>query len=237
MDPEAYSAALGALRRARETGSRLDTPFVEHFPVDGASVSTLGDLLGTETLFASDDVAARVDELQFDLGEGPSWQAVATAAVVCDVDIRTGSDPRWPMFREAVSRENVGTIYALPMVIGPLQLGAIDLYCHDSCTMDDGLLEQGESLARLVARDVFRRALRHAGRDPEQPDSEPLSRRIIHQATGMVLAQLDVSPDDATMIIQSHAYSSGRSMKDLARAIVSGDVRFERRDSGIEVIG
>jgi len=224
MDPEAYSAALGALRRARETGSRLDTPFVEHFPVDGASVSTLGDLLGTETLFASDEVAARVDELQFDLGEGPSWQAVATAAVVCDVDIRTGSDPRWPMFREAVSRENVGTIYALPMVIGPLQLGAIDLYCHDSCTMDDGLLEQGESLARLVARDVFRRALRHAGRDPEQPDSEPLSRRIIHQATGMVLAQLSLSAADARLVIEGHAFAAGTTVMDIAQRIVDREL-------------
>ena len=58
--------------------------------------------------------------------------------------------------------------------------------------------------------------------DHESPDQEaPVdSRREIHQATGMVLAQLDTTPDDAYLIIQARAFSQNRSMRAIATTIV-----------------
>ena len=50
------------------------------FPVTGSAVSTVGGFLGSETVAASDEYAARLDELQFDLGEGPCWDAVRSGA-------------------------------------------------------------------------------------------------------------------------------------------------------------
>jgi hypothetical protein len=37
------------------------------------------------------------------------------------------------------------------------------------------------------------------------------SRREIHQATGMVLAQLNIAVDDAALLLRAHAFASGRT--------------------------
>ena len=71
-----FGAAMEALDRSATSPSGFCRPFVDFLPITGASVSTVGNFLGSETLSASDDVAARLDELQFDLGEGPCWDAV-----------------------------------------------------------------------------------------------------------------------------------------------------------------
>src|SRR3954451_3809937 len=97
-------------------------------PVTGASISTLGPLLGSETVSASDRQVARLDELQFDLREGPCWEAGATGAAgrecargggPCGGGAAPGApvseralltEPRhdWPAFTRAVRQERVG---------------------------------------------------------------------------------------------------------------------------------
>ena len=57
----------------------------------------------------------------------------------------------------------------------------------------------------------------------------------MHQATGFLLAQLGLAADDARLIIQGHAFATGRSMMETASAIVDGELRFRRIDGRIEV--
>ena len=60
------------------------------------------------------------------------------------------------------------------------------------------------------------------------------SRRVVHQATGMVLAQLDISADDARLVIQGHAYAASRSMMEVAQDIVDGRINFADERDAIE---
>ena len=85
----------------------------------------------------------------------------------------------------------------------------------------------------MISRHVLRLALDEHARD--ESVQQPLSRRVVHQATGVVLAQLDLSPDDARLVIQGQAFATGRSMTDVAEDVVAGRVRFTRRDDRIEV--
>ncbi len=68
------------------------------------------------------------------------------------------------------------------------------------------------TLAAAVGRRVLRRALR-ATDDDVPEDRSPFSRRVVHQATGVVLAQLELSPDDAYLLIQGHAFARRTSMR------------------------
>jgi hypothetical protein len=70
-----FQHAADAIAKAEDDPAAMTRALVDFLPVDGASVSSLGDFLGTETLGASDEVVAKIDELQFDLGEGPCWDA------------------------------------------------------------------------------------------------------------------------------------------------------------------
>jgi hypothetical protein len=51
----------------------------------------------------------------------------------------------------------------------------------------------------------------------------------------MVLAQIDVSADDARLVIQGHAFTSGKPMMDIAEEILDGRLRFTRTGNRIEV--
>ncbi len=50
-----------------------------------------------------------------------------------------------------------------------------------------------------------------------------------------MLAQIDVSADDARLVIQGQAFASSRPMMDVAQDILDGRLRFTREGSRIEV--
>lgn len=202
--------------------------------VAGASISTLGGLLGSETLSATDEIIARVDEMQFDLREGPCWDAIASGRPVLEPDLRNRSRPTWPAFMEAVAGEQVAALYALPLSVGPLRFGAIDMYDVRPRSLDDGELSRAVALAAEVSRAVLRHAIEHSGLEEMPPPARPLSRRRIHQATGFVIAQLDVSAADAELLIQARAFAEGRTMLEVADEILSRTRRFSVRGGEIE---
>ena len=65
-EDERFSAEMTRLRAKSGRAPDYARPFVRVFAVNGAAVSTLGDVLGNQTVSASDEQAARLDELQFD---------------------------------------------------------------------------------------------------------------------------------------------------------------------------
>jgi hypothetical protein len=224
-----FDAALREFASPPERQVNLSAPFASLFPVDGASVSTLGTFLGTGTVSASDTRAARIDEVQFDLGEGPCWDAMRTARPVLAADIGEGAD-RWPAFIEAVRSQGITSIFAFPLYLGPLRIGAIDLYSQTPTNFDAAASEQATRLAEHVSRRVLRMAVT-AVRDGEDLHPSPFSRRIIHQATGMVVSQLDISAEDAVLVIKGHAFSEGLSMMEIARRLIDRDLTFSSPDS------
>jgi hypothetical protein len=52
------------------------------------------------------------------------------------------------------------------------------------------------------------------------------SRREVHQATGMILVQLGISADEASLLLRAHAFSSGRSVKEVANDVVERRLDF-----------
>ena len=133
--------------------------------VAGASISTLGGLLGSETLSASDEIIARIDEIQFDLGEGPCWDAMTTGRPVLEPDLRRRSGATWPAFMRAVTHDKVAALFAIPLNVGPLRLGAIDMYDVRPRSLDKGELTRAVALAADgAARCRGRRSSRAASR-------------------------------------------------------------------------
>jgi hypothetical protein len=225
-----FDRAMKALTGEESRHVNLSQPFVDVLPIHGASVSTLGRFLGNETVSATDDQAARIDELQFDLGEGPCWDAMSTSAPVLEPDIRNRPVGVWPAFSEAIRAQGVGAIFAFPMVVGPLQLGAVDLYCSSPQTLSSTDTQRSEALALVVGRLVLRHALTQLDQPESLESASPFFRRTLHQATGMVLAQLNIPPDDARLVIQAHAFATGRSVHEVSEDILNRRLDFSVSD-------
>jgi hypothetical protein len=231
MTVDPFQAASDALTAGGTDIAELARPFVRLLPITGASVSTFGSLLGAETISATDARAHRVDELQFDLGEGPCWDALATRAPVLEPDF--ASSVSWPAFTAAIRQEDVAAIYAFPLLFGPLEIGAVDLYSTTPGTLTSAQQKQTLVLSAIVSRILLRHAV--AGSDTEQAESTTFSRRLIHQATGMVLAQLGSSADDAYLIIQARAFADNRPMREVAEDIIERRIRFGELEETDEV--
>lgn len=229
-----FDDAIDTLQHAPDQPERYCEVFLSVFPVAGAAVSTIGQVLGSETLAASDARSARIDELQFDLGEGPCWDAMRSAQPVLAPAIHKSGPKRWPAFTQSIVREGVGSLFAFPLAVGPLRFGAIDLYSSAPVSLSDAQAYQAGAMAEIISRHVLRRALASVADTAEAPVSA-YSRRLIHQASGMVLAQIDVSADDARLVIQGQAFAAGTSMMAVAQQILDGSLRFTRHGSRIEV--
>jgi hypothetical protein len=173
-----------------------------------------------------------VDELQFDFSEGPCWDALKTRQPVLEPALRTRPRRTWPAFTSAIERENVASLFAFPLLLGTLRIGAIDMYSSDPVKLNPTQTKQAASMASAVSRHVLRNALQSDG--DFEDDGNVHSRRVIHQATGMVLAQLRLAPDDARLVIQGHAFATNRSMMDVAHDIVNRNLTFTSGSEGIE---
>ncbi|MCY7287988.1 MAG: GAF and ANTAR domain-containing protein [Cryobacterium sp.] len=235
--PDRFAVAEEALTALAGNESRLYEPFLEALPVDGLAISTFGDFLPAETISASDAQSFRLDELQFDLGEGPCWAALETGAPVLEPNIRERPNQVWPAFSEAIIADDLGAIFAFPLLLGPLRIGAIDLYTSRPSHLSELNVRLTSSLATIVSRLVLSRAIRlsESELEGELIDSrKQFSRREVHQATGMVLSQLGISALDARLVIQGHAFAVGRSMQDIAEEIIDRRLNFAVKDNQIE---
>jgi len=227
----AFGSAAEELRNAVDAGTSLCRPFLRVLPVTGAAVSTLGAPFGSETVCASDDQAARLDELQFDLGEGPCWDALGRHRPSLTDDLARESS-RWPLFTQAVADTSVRAMFAFPLALGSLAIGAVDLYTLEPRSLSAAQVEDAQALAAICSRQVLKRALAAHPLAPDDAPTEGFSRREVHQATGMVLAQLGLSAADALLVIHGYAFSRGLTVREVAAEIVARRLDFAEEWSG-----
>jgi hypothetical protein len=225
---EIFEQAQRDLLYAHERNTSLCAPFLAVLPMAGASVSLLSASNGQSTMCSSDDTAARLDELQFDLGEGPCWDAMSTRRPVLTPDLAATGSQTWPLFANAVHDalgDDVRSIFAFPLTVGSLDIGAVDLYSPSNAPMRADEVMDATKLASLAAWQVLRRVL--SDRPDENPDRLGTNnRREVHQATGMVLAQLDISAADAALLLRAHAFSSGRTVAEVANDVIERRLDF-----------
>lgn len=207
---------------------------VRLLPATGAALVEMTDANRREQVCATDDVSDLLETLQFALGEGPCVQAVRTGTPVLVSDLREVRHTRWPMFAEAASRTPARALYSLPLQIGAISVGVLDLHRDQP-----GVLTAAELARALLCADMARGALLglRAGADPDVVDLDvaapqqrladmDLQGEEIHRATGMVMAQLEISAEAALATLRAFAYSNGQPLDGVARQITNRRLRF-----------
>lgn len=228
VGPRAQSCTGPSLSRLRppSVGADLCSTFIELLPITGASVSVFDASGRQSTICASDAVAARVEEMQFALGEGPHWEALSTGLPVLVPDLRNEEQPRWPVFADAVLEAGVGALFSFPMRMGAITVGVVDLYRTAPGALGANATAQARSLAAMAAGPAAREAIRSADDESAGAGTAPEMRREVHQATGMVLVQLNTTATDAFLRLRSHAFASGRTVQDVAHDVVTRRLDF-----------
>lgn len=227
-EPGSVTQAL--LTMAGTGDARLAEQFcracVDGLDIDGAAISLLTESPSRETLCATDATAARVEELQYTLGEGPCIEAAASGRPVLVPDVEeAGGQTRWPVFAAAVAEQaGIGALFALPLQLGTINLGALDLYRSTPGNMSDAELRDAMRAADTVALMLL--GQRTDPGDGQWWDHSWASHAEVHQATGMVVAQLGVGTQDAFARLRGYAFSQERLLGDVARDVVARRLRF-----------
>jgi hypothetical protein len=254
---------------------RICRACVVDLQVDGAAMSLLTATEARETLSATDVTAATVEELQFTLGEGACIEAAVSGRPVLIPDVHDHElTARWPVFASAVAEQtDVRALFALPLQLGTVNLGVIDLY-----RTTPGPLRGDELRDVVAAVDTATVMLlgvsawtsddhsdgQHSdgqnsdGQHPggqrahgRHPDGLPVDgqhtdgesgaahrgnaawwdglhsdRAEVHQATGMILAQLDIPAQDAFVRLRAYAFADRRPLGEVARDVVARRLVF-----------
>lgn len=171
--------------------------------------------------------AAELDDLQFTLGEGPAIDASVVATPVSEPWLARGGE-RWPAFARAAVEAGVGAVFAYPLRVGAARLGAMTLYQRSAGQLDRDQQADAPIVAEVVTLRVL--ALQaDAGDSGELGDGllGAVSHRAqVHQASGMVSAQLGVGVVDALILLRSRAFAESRALADLADDVVNRRIRF-----------
>jgi hypothetical protein len=228
----AVTRALLAIARDteddRELAREICRACVEGLDIDGAAISLFTADPSRETVVASDATADLLEDLQFSLGEGACVDAAVSRRPVLVADM---NDPvqtaRWPVYAAAVVEQaGVRAVFALPLQWGAIDVGVLDLYRRTP-----GLLSATQMRDALNAADaatLIPLGLRSGPGDEQYWDRSWGNRAEIHQATGMVVAQLGISAADALARLRAHAFAEQRLLGEVARDVVARRLRFTR---------
>lgn len=227
-EPGAATRALLTISRDladdRVLAEQICRAFTEGLGMDGAAISMLTGSPARQTLWATDPTAQLLEDLQFGLNEGACMDAATTGRPVLVADLRTSArSARWPIFAAAVIEQtDVVGLFALPLQWGAVNLGVLDLY---RCTYGELSMAQHRDL--FSAANTAALMLLGVRTDPGGHDwLDAGSRTEVHQATGMVLVQLDISATDALARLRGYAFVEQRLLIDVARDVVARRLSF-----------
>jgi hypothetical protein len=198
--------------------------------VDGAGVSVMVNPTVRETVHATDRVAGELEEWQLTYGQGPCLDAFTGGGPVLVVDLHSAeSAARWPVFTPAALHSGAHAVFALPLQVGAIRVGVLDLY-----RTTPGGLTPHELADALAFADTAGMLLldTEAGAQPDTTDlawqrDDPTAHQAhVHQATGMILVQLGVSAETAFARLRAYAYAHDRRLGDVARDVVERRLRF-----------
>ena len=196
--------------------------------VTGAGIMLMAGDVARGSVCNTDGVSALIEQLQYELGEGPCVDAYHGDRPVLEPDLAHPATPRWLAFTGPVLQAGARAVFGFPVHVGVVRLGALNLYNDQP-----GVLTDDQHADALVMADIAGQALLllQADAAPEsvavELESNANFQYVVHQASGMVAVQLEVPVAEALERLRAHAFGNDRPLTDVARDIVGRRLRFD----------
>ncbi|MEZ0448695.1 GAF and ANTAR domain-containing protein [Cellulomonas sp. ICMP 17802] len=209
----------------------LETPALHEF-VEGiaqAAASHIGPAASAtvsmqrdgrpDAVAASDTLAAACDQVEYAADDGPCLDALRHGSVVRSDDL--AGDERWDQWRAAARARGFGSILAVPRPVRHGVVIALNLYARPTHVWDDAVLSVAHMYADEIAR-TMRLYLRGTDQAELNADLRAaiVSRSVIDQAIGVIMAQNRCSEDDAIAILRTASQHRNIKLRDVAATVV-----------------
>lgn len=220
---------LSELDRAAPTAERLCEAARRLLAADGAAITLHSRDDPRMVIAATDELATRLQDVQDVAGEGPSVDAQSTGTVIVarledDGDGDGDGDVRWSILHEhARDLAPVGAIVAAPLLGEHAPIGVLTAHRSSGPLQDDP--RTAEFLGHAVGAALFHNSGAALG-VPDVAASSWAVRAEVHQATGMVVAQVGVHPVDALALLKGQAFAQNISLSEVAQQLIRRDINF-----------
>jgi GAF domain-containing protein len=172
------------------------------------------------TVACSDQVAARVDEVQYELDDGPCLHAMRDGRMVRIED--TAEKAHWPEFEALAAAHGIRSCLALPLNADGKPVGALNLYSGKASAFGAAEARRAENFAENAsgALSLAMRLASHAALIA-QLRSSLTSRTVIDQALGIIMAREHCTQARAFAILRAASQNSNVKLRDIASAVVT----------------
>ncbi|PVG82317.1 hypothetical protein DDE18_12560 [Nocardioides gansuensis] len=204
---------------------RLCLAFSELTHSQGGAISMGFASAERVTLSATNEAARRIEELQDVLREGPSLDASRTGEAVGGLT-RAEQTRRWPMLSENLrSLDGQLVLHSYPMRPESTVLGVLTV--HQSEDLGVRLpVGEAQFLADAVGIAMLGELDADAILEATFGDHTWHDQDAIATATGMVIAQLRISPADALAVLRAHAYAHDTTLVRVSEQVLARTMDF-----------
>ncbi len=172
------------------------------------------------TAACTDPVASRADEVQYQTGDGPCLHAIRRGERVHIRDV--ARHDRWPGFCKHAASLGIRSCLAVPLITNGEPAGALNLYARRPFAFGPAETRRAERFARH-ASGALTLALRIATCEDlnDQLRSSIVSRAIIDQALGVIMATERCPREKAFALLRAVSQNTNVKLRDLAATIVT----------------
>lgn len=199
--------------------------------VTGAGIILFSGDIPVGSACTATAVSALVEELQYTLGEGPCVDAYRADRPVLEPDLANPVEARWLAFTGPALEAGVRAIFGFPVSVGSARLGALNLYADHPGPLSDDQHADALVMATIVAETLLvMQATGSADALASELAAGANLHHVVHQAAGMVSAQLEASTAQALVRLRAHAFAAQRSLTEVAADVVARRLRFGDQD-------
>ncbi|MER7396335.1 GAF and ANTAR domain-containing protein [Streptomyces sp. NPDC000151] len=201
---------------ARRLPERLCEAMCVALPVDGATISLLTDTPDRQLLHACGESAMRLEEVQFEVDEGPCVTAAATGQAVIVADLH-GRLTQWPIFGAAARHAlgKIGSVYAFPMSDGSEEhpVGSVDLLRHEPWDPDEETVRECARATRAATVALLTAPTALPWNPTPMMDAH---WGRTHRAAGMLSQETGVPVAEALARLRADAFVTGKPLPEIA---------------------
>jgi GAF domain-containing protein len=194
----------------------------------GAGIMLMAGEVPQGSVCTTNAVSALVEELQFELGEGPCVDAHHQGRPVLEPDLAAPKITRWLAFTGPAVTAGVRAVFGFPLQVGVVRLGALNLYCDHAGSLTAEQHADALVMAGIAAQAVLlMQANAPPGKLALELEAGGNFQYVVHQASGMVAAQLGVSVGQALIRLRAYAFGNDRPLTEVAKGVVDRRLRFD----------
>ncbi len=179
---------------------------------DAASVSVREDDQPVRTLAPTSELSYRVDQLQYELREGPCYDVISGQPFTIVTHML--DETRWPKFAPRASALGVGSMMSFELTDLPGWRAALNLYSQQGGSLEPEAVDIARLFAAhaAVTLSLVQRIM--------QLETGLRSRTLIGQAVGIMMERLNITHDRAFGFLLRLSNNTNVKLHDIAADLV-----------------